>query len=122
MEQYVDRVEFNQLKEEVNDIKKEMAESQKLLGQIDKKIDIINEKIMTSDKVEILRLQPLEKRVDILEDNQKWLRRTVIGAVLSIVGEAVVFVIQLMKWLTRSKFYGILKKKGVLLWKEKKEH
>lgn len=97
MEQYVDRVEFNQLKEEVNDIKKEMAESQKLLGQIDKKIDIINEKIMTSDKVEILRLQPLEKRVDILEDNQKWLRRTVIGAVLSIVGEAVVFVIQLMK-------------------------
>lgn len=97
MEQYVDRVEFNQLKEEVNDIKKEMAESQKLLGQIDKKIDIINEKIMTSDKVEILRLQPLEKRVDTLEDNQKWIRRTVIGAVLSIVGEAVVFVIQLMK-------------------------
>ena len=97
MEQYVDRIEFNQLKEEVNDIKKEMAESQKLLGQIDKKIDIINEKIMTSDKVETLRLQPLEKRVDTLEDNQKWLRRTVIGAVLSIVGEAVVFVIQMMK-------------------------
>lgn len=97
MGEYVDRTEFNQLKEEVNDIKKEMAESQKLLGQIDKKIDIINEKIMTSDKVETLRLQPLEKRVDTLEDNQKWLRRTVIGAVLSIVGEAVVFVIQMMK-------------------------
>lgn len=95
--EYVDRTEFNQLKEEVNDIKKEMVESQKLLGQIDKKIDIINEKIMTSDKVETLRLQPLEKRVDTLEDNQKWLRRTVIGAVLSIVGEAVVFVIQMMK-------------------------
>ena len=97
MGEYVDRIEFNQLKEEVNDIKKEMAESQKLLLAIDKKIDIINEKIMTSDKVETLRLQPLEKRVDTLEDNQKWLRRTVIGAVLSIVGEAVVFVIQMMK-------------------------
>lgn len=95
--EYVDRTEFNQLKEEVNEIKKEMAESQKLLLAIDKKIDIINEKVMTSDKIETLRLQPLEKRVDTLEDNQKWLRRTVIGAVLSIVGEAVVFVIQLMK-------------------------
>lgn len=95
--EYVDRIEFNQLKEEVNEIKKEMAESQKLLLAIDKKIDIINEKVMTSDKIETLRLQPLEKRVDTLEDNQKWLRRTVIGAVLSIVGEAVVFVIQMMK-------------------------
>lgn len=97
MSDYVDRSEFNQLKEEVNDIRKEMAESQKLLGQIDKKIDIINEKIMTSDKVETLRLQPLEKRVDILEDNQKWLRRTVIGSVLAVIGEAIIFVIRLMK-------------------------
>ena len=95
--EFVDRSEFNQLKEEVNDIRKEMLESQKLLMAIDKKIDIINEKVLTSDKIETLRLQPLERRVDTLEDNQKWLRRTIIGAVLSIIGEAIVFVIQLMK-------------------------
>lgn len=94
---YVGRIEFNQLKEEVNDIKKEMAESQKLLHEIDKKIDVITLKVSTNDKTEDLKIGPLEKRVNTLEDNQKWLRRTVIGAILSIVGEAIVFVIQLMK-------------------------
>lgn len=94
---YVSRTEFNALKQEVQDIKKDTEESQKLLQAIDKKIDVINEKLVSSDKMETLKLQPLEKRVDNLEDSQKWLRRTVIGAVLGILGEAVVFVLQLMK-------------------------
>lgn len=95
--EFVGRTEFNQLKEEVNDIKKEMAESQKLLQAIDKKIDIINEKIMTSDKIETLRLKPLEKRVDNLEDSQKWLRRTILGSVIAMVFEAVGLVIAFIK-------------------------
>lgn len=95
--EYVDRIEFNQLKEEVSEIKKGMAEDQKLLHEIDKKIDIITFKVSNNDKAEDLKIEPLTKRVDTLEDNQKWLRRTVIGAVLSIVGEAIVFVIQMVK-------------------------
>ena len=95
--EYVDRSEFNQLKEEVNDIRKEMLESQKLLMAIDKKIDIINEKVLTSDKVETLRLQPLERRVDTLEDSQKWLRRTILGSVIAMVFEAVGLVIAFLK-------------------------
>lgn len=97
MNEWVDRTEFNQLKQEVNEIKKEMAESKTLLHEIDKKIDIITTKVTDGSEIGALKLQPLEKRVDVLEDNQKWLRRTIIGSILAIVGEAIVFVIQLMK-------------------------
>lgn len=96
-EEFVSKTEFNLLKEEVNDIKKDMDESQRLLMAIDKKIDIINEKILTSDKIDKLTYSPLEKRVETLEDNQKWLRRTLIGEVITIIGGAIVYVIQLMK-------------------------
>ena len=96
-EEFVSKAEFNLLKEEVNDIKKDMDESQRLLMAIDKKIDIINEKILTSDKIDKLTYTPLEKRVETLEDNQKWLRRSLIGEVLAIISGAIVYVIQLMK-------------------------
>ena len=96
-EEFVGRTEFNLLKEEVNAIKKDMAESQKLLQAIDKKIDIINEKVITSDKIDELKLNPLEKRVDKLEDSQVWLRRTLIGEVIAIIGGAIIYVLQIMK-------------------------
>ena len=96
-EEYVSKTEFNLLKEEVNDIKKDMDESQRLLLAIDKKIDIINEKILTSDKIDKLTYTPLEKRVETLEDNQKWLRRSLIGEVLTIIGGAIVYVIKIME-------------------------
>lgn len=95
-EEFVGRKEFDSLKSEVNDIKKDLAESQKLLTQIDKKLDVINEKIITSDKIDDLKLAPLEKRVDKLEESQLWLRRTVIGELLTIVGAIVVYVIKVM--------------------------
>ena len=95
-EEFVSRNEFDALKEEVNEIKKEMAESNKLLQAIDKKIDVINEKITTADKIDDLKFSPLEKRVGTLEDNQKWLTRTVIGSVIAIIGEVVMFVIKMM--------------------------
>ena len=96
-EEYVTKTEFDLLKEEVNEMKKDMAETQKLLITIDKKIDIINEKMTSSDKLGKLKYQPLEKRVETLEDNQKWLRRTLIGEVLAIISGVVVYVIKLMK-------------------------
>lgn len=94
MEEFVSRAEFNQLKEEVNEIKQEMSESSKLLQAIDKKIDVINEKIVSSDKIDTLKFAPLEKRVDTLEESQKWLRRTIIGGIITIVIGAIVFVLK----------------------------
>ena len=93
----VNRAEFNLLKEEVNQIKQDMIESQKLLQMIDKKIDVINEKIITADKIDDLKFTPLEKRVETLEDNQNWLRKTVLGEIIALIGGAVVYVIQIMK-------------------------
>lgn len=95
-EDFVSKSEFNALKEEVNIIKKEMAESNKILIAIDKKIDIIDAKIVTADKIDDLRLSPLEKRVGTLEETQKWLTRTVVGSVITIIAEVVVFAIKMM--------------------------
>lgn len=83
-EEFVNKMEFNMLKEEVNKIKKETEESSKLLLEIDKKIDIINEKIMTADKIDDLKFSPMEKRLKKLEDDQSWLWKTVIGTIIGL--------------------------------------
>lgn len=84
-EEFVSKQEFIALKEEVNEIKKEMAESSKILQAIDKKIDIINEKILTADKIDDLKFSPLEKRVKKVEDSQDWLWKTVTGTIIGMV-------------------------------------
>jgi flagellar capping protein FliD len=83
-EEFVNKMEFNMLKEEVNKIKKETEESSKLLLEIDKKIDIINEKIITADKIDDLKFNPMEKRLKKLEDDQSWLWKTVIGTIIGL--------------------------------------
>lgn len=83
-EEFVNKIEFNILKEEVNKIKKETEESSKLLLEIDKKIDIINEKIITADKIDDLKFNPMEKRLKKLEDDQSWLWKTVIGTIIGL--------------------------------------
>lgn len=83
-EEFVNKMEFNILKEEVNKIKKETEESSKLLLEIDKKIDIINEKIITADKIDELKFSPIEKRIKTLEENQSWLWKTVIASVIGL--------------------------------------
>lgn len=96
MEEYVSKTEFNVLKEEVNAIKKEMAESAKLLQAIDKKIDIINEKIITADKIDDLKFNPLEKRIKNIEDNQGWLWKTILATIIGIVIKVIVDVIKII--------------------------
>lgn len=83
-EEYINRAEFDALKDEVDNIKKEMAESTKMLQAIDKKIDIINEKIITADKIDDLKFSPMEKRVKKLEDDQSWLWKTIIATMISL--------------------------------------
>ena len=85
MENYVNRVEFEALKDEVREIKEEMSVNSRLLQTIDKKIDVINEKIMTSDKIEDLKYAPIEKRVKKLEDGSEWLKRTLGATIIGIV-------------------------------------
>jgi predicted nucleic acid-binding Zn-ribbon protein len=96
MDDYVKRSEFDNLKNQVERLEKEMDESSKLLQAIDKKIDVIGEKIITSEKIDSLTIAPLSKRVDALEDSQKWLRRSIAGAVIGIIIEAVLFYIKAM--------------------------
>lgn len=85
MENYVNRVEFDALKDEVREIKEEMSVNSRLLQTIDKKIDVINEKIITSDKIDDLKYAPIEKRVKKLEDGSEWLKRTLGATIIGIV-------------------------------------
>lgn len=95
-EEFVTKKEFDNLKEEVKEIKQEMVENQKLLQSIDKKIDVINSKVTTSETIEDLKISPLKKRVEILEQNQDWIRKAVISSIISIIVGAVIFVIKMM--------------------------
>lgn len=76
-EEYISRNEFNGLKQEVQELKIEVNEYKGILTQIDKKIDVIGEKIANGEKIDELKLQPLEKRVTKLEENHSWLSKTV---------------------------------------------
>lgn len=75
-EDFVSRDEFNGLKQEVQELKEEFNESKNILTMIDKKIDVITEKIASGEKMDELKLQPIEKRVQKLEENHSWLSKT----------------------------------------------
>ena len=96
-EEYVNKSEFNLLKEEVRDLKKELDDSKNIIQSIDKKVDIIMEKVVNSKETEDLKLTPIKERVVKIEDNQRWLRRTVISELVGIIGGVIIFVIKMMK-------------------------
>lgn len=83
-EEFVKKEEFIDLKNEVNKIREDMVESAKTLQGIDKKLDVISERLVNSDKIDELKLNPLEKRVTKLEDSNTWLWRTLAGALIGI--------------------------------------
>lgn len=95
-EQFVKQAEFQALKKEVQEIKTDLAQSEKLLQLIDKKIDVINEKLISANTINELKIKPLEKRVEKLEDSQIWLRRAVLGSAITLIVEAIIFVVKLM--------------------------
>lgn len=78
----VTREEFEKLERKVDRIESAQAENVKMLQTIDKKVDVITEKIMSANQIEDLKLNPIEKRVTELEDNKKWVWRTIIGALI----------------------------------------
>jgi predicted nucleic acid-binding Zn-ribbon protein len=84
MESYVDRKEFEALKEEVKEIKLEMTKNADLLQSIDKKIDIINEKILNTKQMEELKLNPLKEKIEKIENNNSWLWRTITATIIGL--------------------------------------
>ena len=91
-EEFVSRNEFNNLKNEVQELKEEVTEYRGLLQQIDKKIDVIGEKIANGEKIDELKIQPIEKRLQKLEDNQGWLWKLCASIIITgIIGAVVTF-------------------------------
>ena len=91
-EEFVNRNEFNNLKNEVQELKEEVTEYRSLLQQIDKKIDVIGEKIANGEKIDELKIQPIEKRLQKLEDNQGWLWKLCASIIITgIIGAVVTF-------------------------------
>lgn len=84
-DEFVSKLEFNQLKEKVDKLEQTMENSEKILQVIERKIDVISEKILNSDQKEELKLQPINTRLNKVEDNQSWLWKTVIGSIIAIV-------------------------------------
>ena len=102
MNDVVSRIEFEALKEEVRTIKEEMSDNSRLLQAIDKKIDVINEKIITNDKIDDLKYAPIEKRVKKLEDGSEWLKRTLGATIIGIVIK-IIFDVSKIVWLNKRK-------------------
>ena len=91
-EEYISRNEFNGLKQEVQELKIEVNEYKGILTQIDKKIDVIGEKIANGEKIDELKIQPIEKRLQKLEDNQGWLWKLCASIIITgIIGAIVTF-------------------------------
>lgn len=91
-EEFVSRNEFNTLKNEVQELKEEVTEYRSLLQQIDKKIDVIGEKIANGEKIDELKIRPIEKRLQKLEDNQGWLWKLCASIIITgIIGAIITF-------------------------------
>ena len=91
-EDFVSRDEFNGLKQEVQELKLEFNESKNILTMIDKKIDVIGEKIANGEKIDELKIRPIEKRLQKLEDNQGWLWKLCASIIITgIIGAIITF-------------------------------
>lgn len=81
-EEFVTKLEFEDFK---NEVRANRKDDNKLLTEIDKKVDIIFEKIVNADDKENLKLQPIKESVSKLEDNQKWLWRSVGATIIGLI-------------------------------------
>lgn len=85
MDNYVNREEFEALKEKVNKIENDAEQASKLLIEIDKKVDGILIKLSDNETVNELTIKPINERIKKIEDNQKWLWRTIAGSIITII-------------------------------------
>lgn len=86
MEQtYVTKQEFEKLEKKVESIEVAQAQNIKILTEIDGKVSLINEKLTNQNAIEDLKLTPLKKRVEDLEESQKWTWRAFGGAIIGVI-------------------------------------
>lgn len=88
-EEFVKKEEFNNLKQEVEKIKDEISDNTKTLNLMDKKLDVITERLVSSDKIDELKINPLEKRLANVENNQSWLWKAFGGALIGVLVKVV---------------------------------
>lgn len=81
----VSRQEFDNLKEKVDKLEQELENSVEVLNKIDKKVDGILIKLDSAKAMEDLKLSPIDKRVTGIEENIKWLWRTITTTIIGIV-------------------------------------
>ena len=86
----VSREEFEALKEKVNNLEKTTDLQTGLLQEIDKKIDVINEKVSNSAEIGDLKIKPIEEKVNNIQDSNKWLWRTIGGAIIAILIDGII--------------------------------
>ena len=85
MDNYVNREESEALKEKVNKIENDTEQASKWLIEIDKKVDGILIKLSDNETVNELTIKPINERIKKIEDNQKWLWRTIAGSIITII-------------------------------------
>lgn len=86
----VSREEFDALVEKVNKLEKITDDQTLLLQEIDKKLDVITEKLSSSKTIEELKIKPIEEKVNKIEDNNRWLWRTIVGVIVGILINGVI--------------------------------
>lgn len=94
-------IEFKNLSKRVDQLERQNNENENLLREIDKKVDIIFEKIVNADKTENLKLQnidlklqPINERVEKLEDSKKWLWRSIGGTALGLIATLIKILVE----------------------------
>lgn len=85
-QEFVSKEDFDKLEKKVLKVEETVDKTADILNMIDKKVDGILIKIEDSNKINDLTLKPIHDRLLRVEDNQKWIWRT-IGA--SIIGIAI---------------------------------
>jgi len=89
MEEYVDKKEFDALKNKVEEIENKTDKHTDLLHEIDKKVDLIIQNVENIKETEELKIQPLEDRVKKLEESKTWLWRFLGGTIIGLAIETI---------------------------------
>ena len=90
----VSRQEFDNLKEKVDKLEQELENSVEVLNKIDKKVDGILIKLDSAKAMEDLKINPIDQRVAKIEENIKWVWRTI---ATTIIGLAINVILKLPK-------------------------
>ena len=82
--EYVSQMEFKNLSDRVEKLEAQSEKNETLLLEIDKKVDLIFEKIVNAGDKEDLKFKPINEKITNIEDNQKWIWRSIGGTIIGL--------------------------------------